>query len=254
MKQACIYNVADKATEQMVEEADVVEGARAVGFTLGTPSISMVGVVDDLIVDRAFVEQRKDSALELCSIHDVHPFAPHNIENAVAAAALTRSFGVPAQAVRDGLRALEEAPHKIQTVAVHDGITWVDDSKATNPHAADAALRAYDSVVWIAGGQAKGTTFDDLVLRHRDRLRGAVLLGVDQEIIAAALRKNAPEVPIVMIAGSDPDAMSRAVIAAAQLANAGDTVLMSPACASKDIWSGYDARGTDFIVAVQGLK
>ena len=97
---SCVYNVADPVTERMVEEAEVVEGARAIGFTLGIPAVSMLGVVDDLLVDRAFVEQRQDSALELAKVSDVSPAAPHNVANALAAAALARSYGVPATAVR----------------------------------------------------------------------------------------------------------------------------------------------------------
>ena len=159
----------------------------------------MLGVVDDLLVDRAFIEQRRDSALELASVADVNPAAPHNVANALAAAALARAFGVPATAVRDGLRGVRLGAHKIETVLVRDGVTFVDDSKATNPHAADAALRAFASVVWIAGGQAKGTTFDDLVVAHRDRLRGAVLLGVDRAVIADALSRHAPDVPVITI-------------------------------------------------------
>ena len=113
---SCVYNVADPITEQMVEQAEVVEGARAIGFTLGTPGLSMLGVVDDLLVDRAFIEQRRDSALELAKVSDVSPAAPHNVANALAAAALARSYGVPALAVRQGLRSVKVGPHKIQTV------------------------------------------------------------------------------------------------------------------------------------------
>jgi UDP-N-acetylmuramoylalanine--D-glutamate ligase len=152
VRASCVYNVADPETERMVEEAEVTEGARAIGFTLGTPGLSMVGVVDDLLVDRAFIEQRRDSALELAKISDVpgaasgRPPAPHLVANALAAAALARSFGVPATAVRDGLRTTSLGAHKIELVAERAGVRWVDDSKATNPHAADAALRAYGSV------------------------------------------------------------------------------------------------------------
>src|SRR6478672_9061778 len=174
---SCVYNVADRATEQMVEDAEVVEGARAIGFTLGIPGPSMVGLVDDLLVDRAFIEQRRDSALELAKLSDITPAVPHNVANALAAAALARSYGVRATAVRDGLRTVTLGAHKLQTIAETGGIRWVDDSKATNPHAADAALRAFGQpaddpaagkIVWVAGGQAKGTTFDDLVIDHRD--------------------------------------------------------------------------------------
>jgi UDP-N-acetylmuramoylalanine--D-glutamate ligase len=179
---SCVYNVEAPATERMVEEADVTDGARAIGFTTGIPAVSMLGVVDDLLVDRAFIPQRRDSAIELAKVSDVVPSAPHNIANALAAAALARSFGVTPAAVSKGLKSLVIGGHRIQTVAVVDGITWVDDSKATNPHAADSSLRAFSPVVWIAGGQAKNTSFDDLVERHKDRLHGAVLLGVDREL------------------------------------------------------------------------
>ena len=155
---SCVYNVADRATERMVEEAEVVEGARAIGFTLGIPAPSMLGVVDDLLVDRAFVEQRQTSALELAMVADVSPAAPHNVANALAAAALARSYGVPARAVRDGLRNVTLGRAQDPTVADRSGIRWVDDSKATNPHAADAALRAFGSPTGGAGsGKSSGS-------------------------------------------------------------------------------------------------
>ena len=203
---SCVYNVADPVTESMVEQADVVEGARAIGFTLGTPAVSMVGVVDDLLVDRAFIPHRRDSALELAKLGDLASDAPHVVADALAAAALARSFGVAPAAVRDGLRGVRLGAHKIETVAEHAGVRWVDDSKATNPHAADAALRSVAGqadpgakIVWVAGGQAKGTTFDQLVRDHRDRLRGAVLLGVDRAVVAEALHRHAPDVVVKVI-------------------------------------------------------
>ena len=265
---SCVYNVADPVTEQMVERAEVVEGARAIGFTLGTPGLSMLGVVDDLLVDRAFIQQRRSSAQELARVADVPGAegtpgpAPHQVANALAAAALARSFGVPATAVRDGLRATTLGPHKIQTVAELGGVRWVDDSKATNPHAADAALRAYEppggtagpgKIVWIAGGQAKGTTFDELVSEHRERLRGAVLLGVDRAVIADALARHAPNVPVKPITATDTSAMAQAVAAAASLARPGDAVLLAPGCASKDMYTDYAARGEAFAAAVREL-
>ncbi len=251
---SCVYNVADPATEQMVVDAEVVEGARAIGFTLGIPARSMVGIVDDLIVDRAFIPQRADSALELAKVADVLPAAPHNVANALAAAALARSYGVPATAVRDGLRSVRLGPHKIETVAVLDGVTYVDDSKATNPHAADAALTAFESVVWVAGGQAKGTTFDELIIKHAERLRGAVLLGVDADLIAGALGRHAPQVPVIRVESSETRAMAQAVTAAASLARPGDAVLLAPGCASKDMYTDYAARGEAFAAAVAELS
>jgi UDP-N-acetylmuramoylalanine--D-glutamate ligase len=251
---SCVYNVAEPATEQLVEEAEVVEGARAIGFTLGIPDLSMLGVVDDLLVDRAFVAQRRDSALELAKITDVSPPAPHNVANALAAAALARSFGVPATAVRDGLRTMRVGAHKIETIADHEGVRWIDDSKATNPHAADAALQAFDTqIVWLAGGQAKGTSFDELIKTHGSKLRGAVLLGVDREIVAQALARHAPDVPVIRIESTDTRAMAQAVQAAASLVHAGDVVLLAPGCASKDMYRDYAARGEAFVAAVRDL-
>jgi len=276
---SCVYNVADLATEAMVEEADVVEGARAIGFTLGTPAPSMIGVVDDLLVDRAFIEQRKDSALELASLADVARAAstapgegvpPHVIANAAAAAALARSYGVPATVVRDGLRNVRLGAHKIATVGERRGVRYVDDSKATNPHAADAALRSFGEpsvpggsrVVWVAGGQAKGTRFDELVATHASRLRAAVLLGVDAPVVAQALARPAPDVPVEVVTTAEDgpvtpaaavDVMARVVATAASLARPGDVVLLAPGCASKDMYADYAARGDAFTKAVRAL-
>ncbi len=171
----------------------------------------------------------------------------------MAAAALARSFGVKPQSVAEGLRALPAGDHRIQTVAEVGGVAYVDDSKATNPHAAASSMRAFDSIVWIAGGQAKGTTFDTLVTTYAEKLRGVVLLGVDRQVIADALARHAPQVPVVMLDGSDTGVMASAVAAAAEMAQPGDTVLLAPGCASRDIWSGYDARGEAFASAARQL-
>ncbi|NUR96477.1 MAG: UDP-N-acetylmuramoyl-L-alanine--D-glutamate ligase [Kribbellaceae bacterium] len=250
---ACVYNAADPATERLVEEADVIEGCRAIGFTLGTPGLSMLGLVDDLLVDRAFIEQRSTSALELATINDVNPPAPHNVANALAAAALARSFGVPANAVRDALRGFHPDKHRIAHVADVAGVNYVDDSKATNPHAAQASLLAYEHVVWIAGGQAKGATFDDLVVAARERLRAVVLLGQDKAVIAEALERHAPDVPRIVVESTDTGAMEIVVGEAAKLAQVGDTVLLAPGCASWDMFANYGARGDAFAEAVRRL-
>jgi UDP-N-acetylmuramoylalanine--D-glutamate ligase len=250
---ACVYNVADPVTEQLVMDAEVIEGCRAIGFTLGTPDISMVGLVDDLLVDRAFVEQRATSALELATLDDITPAAPHNVANALAAAALARAFGVPATAVRDGLRRFRPDAHRIAHVADVADTSYVDDSKATNPHAAQASLLAYEHVVWIAGGQAKGALFDDLVVAARDRLRGVVLLGQDRQVIADALARHAPDVPTITIDATDTGAMESVVEEAAKLARAGDTVLLAPGAASLDMFANYGARGDAFAEAVRRL-
>ncbi|MFD8976674.1 MULTISPECIES: UDP-N-acetylmuramoyl-L-alanine--D-glutamate ligase [Streptomyces] len=250
---ACVYNVADKATEDLVVEADVEEGCRAIGFTLGTPGPSELGVVEGILVDRAFVENRQKNAQELAEVADVQPPAPHNIANALAAAALARAFGVDAKAVRDGLKAFRPDPHRIELVEEIEGVTYVDDSKATNTHAAEASLAAYDPIVWIAGGLAKGATFDELVQKSAKRLRGAVLIGADRALIREALARHAPEVPVVDLGRTDTGAMSEAVREAARLARPGDTVLLAPACASMDMFTNYNKRGEAFADAVRSL-
>ncbi|MER7370199.1 glutamate ligase domain-containing protein, partial [Nonomuraea wenchangensis] len=145
-------------------------------------------------------------------------------------------------------------PHRLALVDQVGGVDYVDDSKATNPHAAAAALASYPSIVWVAGGQLKGADVDDLVRRAAPRLRGAVLLGADRAEIAEALARHAPNVPVVDIADRDTGAMEKVVIAAARLASPGDTVLLSPSAASLDMYPGYPARGEAFARAVRGLK
>jgi UDP-N-acetylmuramoylalanine--D-glutamate ligase len=267
VQRACVYNVGDPETERLVRAADVVEGARAVGFTLGTPAVGMVGVVEDLLVDRAFIPERQTSAAELCAIGDLASPAPHVVANALAAAALARAHGVPQIAVRDGLRSFHIDGHRISTVAAADEdtnwVAWVDDSKATNPHAAQSSLQAYDPVVWVAGGLAKGARFDDLVAGVRHRLRGVVLLGRDRGVIAEALSRHAPDVPVIDTGGGETEPgnqpglqhdlgpMERVVEAAARLARPGDTVLLAPGCASQDQFRNYGERGDAFADAVR---
>ncbi len=254
-QRACIYNVADPTTEQLVRDADVIEGARAIGFTLGTPAVGMVGVVEDILADRAFVEERSTSAAELCTIADLASPAPHFVANALAAAALARAHGISTQAVRDGLRSFKPDGHRIETILVRDEVTWVDDSKATNPHAAQSSLSAYDPVVWVAGGLAKGARFEELVQAVKGRLRGVVLLGEDRSVIADALSRHAPDVPVVDVGGREDGpvvaTIERAVAAAADLAQPGDTVLLAPGCASMDMFTNYGERGDVFAEAVR---
>ena len=251
-QRACVYNLADTATEEMAREADVVEGARAVGFTLGMPSVGNVGIVEDLLVDRAFIEERATSAAELCTLSDLASPAPHFVANALAAAALARAHGVSREAVREGLKAFRPDGHRIALVAEDAGVAWVDDSKATNPHAAKSSLQAYEHVVWVAGGLAKGARFDDLVVAVHERLRGVVLLGRDRQVIADALSRHAPDVPIIEVAdGETGDPMERVVDAAAGLARSGDAVLLAPGCASMDMFANYGARGDAFADAVR---
>ncbi|WP_338090547.1 UDP-N-acetylmuramoyl-L-alanine--D-glutamate ligase [Planosporangium thailandense] len=220
-----------------------VEGRR-VGFTLGEPGPGQLGVVDGYLVH---------DGVQLTPIDGIRPPGAHNVANALAAAALARAYGVDAAAVHAGLAGYEPQAHRNAHVATVDGVAYVDDSKATNPHAALAALNAYPRVVWIAGGQLKGVDVADLVAAVADRLVGAVLLGVDRAEIATALARHAPSVPVVEVARADDGAMDDVVRAAAALARPGDTVLLSPAAASRDMFVSYAERGEAFAAAVRTL-
>ena len=226
---------------------------RTASFTLGTPRPGELGVVEDLLVDRAFVADAAHAAEELGTLAEVRPPGPHNVANALAAAALARAHGVPAAAVRAGLAGYTPEPHRNARVAEVGGVTYVDDSKATNPHAALASLLSYPRVVWVAGGLFKGVDTDDLARTVAPRLAGAVLLGAERDLLAQALARHAPDVPVIDVAATDDGAMVEVVEAAARLAVPGDVVLLAPAAASLDMFRGYAHRGESFAAAVRDL-
>ncbi|MEV6606376.1 UDP-N-acetylmuramoyl-L-alanine--D-glutamate ligase [Kutzneria sp. NPDC051319] len=217
---------------------------RKVGVTLDEPIEDQLGIEAGKLVDRAF------GAEDLIDAAEVTPGGPPGLTDALVAAAVARAYGVPAQAVRDGLRAYRPAAHRAAVVAELAGITYVNDSKATNPHAAAASIRAHDRVVWIAGGLLKGASVDDLVAEAAPRLAGVVLIGQDRDVIAAALARHAPDVPVTQVASGDDDAMTRAVDLAGAIARPGDVVLLAPAAASMDMFTDYGHRGRAFAEAV----
>lgn len=257
---ACVYGAHDAVVEAMVADADVVDGCRAIGITLGSPAVSQLGIVDGVLVDRAFVEERRRSAAELGHVDDLRHLVagdvpPYLAFNALSAAALARAVGVEADAVARGLREFRLDAHRSAFVRRVREVDWVDDSKATNAHAAIAAFggRAASSVVWIAGGDAKGQDFDELVTAVRDRVREVILVGLDPEPLASALAQHAADIPVTRIEPGDT-VMQRAVSAAREAAQAGDTVLLSPACASFDQFRSYADRGDAFAQAVEALE
>jgi UDP-N-acetylmuramoylalanine--D-glutamate ligase len=211
------------------------------------------------LVDRAFAD---DPAGEVLLERAALPVpGPHNTVNALVAAALARAIGIPAEAVGRGLAGFRGGAHRNVLVATVDGVDYVDDSKATNPHAAGASLAAYPRVVWIAGGLLKGADVDPLVAAVAPRLAGVVLLGRDRDHIAASLARHAPTVPVVTVVSGDDDrvetsaeaTMTQVVAAAAELARPGDTVLLAPAAASMDVFRDYAHRGQAFADAVRAL-
>jgi UDP-N-acetylmuramoylalanine--D-glutamate ligase len=246
-----------------------------VGFRLGEPARGELGVRDGVLVDNAFGEQ-----LALAETASIPVAGPVGVLDALAAAALARAVDAPPHAIADALAAFRVGRHRAEVIAIVDGLTYVDDSKATNPHAAQASITAYPRVVWIAGGLLKGASVDELVTAVANRLVGAVLIGRDRTLIRDGLSRHAPDVPIVELAtGEDSgvpgqiesavnhvtrvvdvsgrsvsDAVMAAVVDAARaLADPGDTVLLAPAGASFDQFSGYGQRGDAFASAVTAL-
>ena len=237
--------------------------ARTLGFRLGVPAPGELGVEDGYLVDRAFADGER-----LAPTEGITPPGPAGLMDALAAAALARAIGVPPDAVAAGLAAHIVGPHRAALVAEVGGVTFVDDSKATNPHAAAASLAAQAParVVWIVGGLLKGASVDELVARNGGRLRAAVVIGRDRAEIVAALARHAPDVPVVEVTAGDDgrvdvgvddgvtlDPMPAAVRRAADFARAGDVVLLAPAAASMDQFVDYAGRGRAFADAVLAL-
>jgi UDP-N-acetylmuramoylalanine--D-glutamate ligase len=231
-----------------------------VGFRLGDPGPGELGVRDGVLVDNAFGEQ-----LALAETASIPVAGPVGVLDALAAAALARSVEVPPEAIAEALAGFRVGRHRAEVVDVVDGVTYVDDSKATNPHAAQASIAAYPRVVWVAGGLLKGASVDELVGAVANRLVGAVLMGRDRSLIRDALSRHAPDVPVVEVVtgedsgvhgdtGSAVTSLMAAVVDAARgLARPGDTVLLAPAGASFDQFSGYGQRGDAFAAAVSAL-
>ena len=223
-------------------------------FSLDTPGVNEVGLVENLLIDRAFSDS--DSAAEvIAELADINPAVPHNVMNALAAAALALSYGISHESVRAGLTSFAPDRHRLELIHEGDGISWVDDSKATNPHAALAALGSYLSVIWIAGGLAKGARMDHLISRAASRVKAAILIGTDRDLIAASLKECAPDIPIFLIDKSTTSQamMDAVIVKARELAVSGDTVLLAPACASMDQFTSYAQRGEFFTNSVKGL-
>jgi UDP-N-acetylmuramoylalanine--D-glutamate ligase len=259
------FSILDRATVAILNADDgaVVTRAnkfkdRKVFFSLNTPAPGEIGVVEELLVDRAFVDDPQQASM-ICELADIVPTVPHNVSNALAAAGLARAIDVPHDVIQKALQAFRPGRHRIETIHEADGITWVDDSKATNPHATAASLMSHLSVVWIAGGLAKGADMDSMIQRCAPRIKAAILIGQDRGLIEAALIKHAPTVPRIMIdspadytRGGDSNSLMESIVTeASKHAVSGDAVLLAPACASMDQFISYADRGDRFAAAVR---
>ena len=227
--------------------------------------VAVVNADDPVVVEAArsiragrvvtFGRERGDyrvrgGALRTPEDHEIVPLSalgrvlPHDVSNALAASAAAISAGATVDGARRGLLEFRTLPHRLTLVGEAGGVQWYDDSKATNPHAALAAVDGFDSVVLIAGGQNKGLDLGALA-ESADRVRAVVAIGEAAAEVEVAFHSVRP----VERAGSMRDAVSRA----AELARPGDVVLLSPGCASFDWYENYGARGDDFARAVHEM-
>jgi UDP-N-acetylmuramoylalanine--D-glutamate ligase len=252
---------------------DTAPASVRVGFRLGEPADGELGVRHETLVDRAFAE-----GLALAPVSAIPVAGPIGVLDALAAAALARAVGVPAEPIAAALASFHIGPHRAEVVAVVDGVTYVDDSKATNPHAAQASIAAYPRVIWVAGGLLKGASVHEMVAGIANHLVAAVLIGQDRALVANALSRHAPDVPVVEVVtredavvqetggsavtnvtrvvetagGTVGDrVMAEVVDVARGLARPGDTVLLAPAGASFDQFTGYADRGDAFAAAAR---
>ena len=219
-------------------------------ISLQVPSKGEIGLVENIIVDRAFI---KGDAEALFELGDVTPSVGHNVSNAMAAAALARSVGAKSDAIAQGLRNFKLDHHRLEVVHKSGGITFINDSKATNPHAAIAALYSQMESIWIAGGLAKGAAMDELAQRCKSRIKAAILIGSDAPIIKAALLKQSPNLAIYTtdLSLKGIDVMHSVMSIVKEIAVSGDVVLLAPACASMDQFKNYADRGESFTLAAR---
>ena len=269
VKRALVYNADDAVVSAKAAEAETAEGCRRIGFTLGEPKDGQIGVVDGWIVDMSGVASGEPGvANRLAPISEFTHLSepdgtiyPHLLADALTALALALGLGVDTGKALEALKAFTPGGHRIATVAATKPdaqgktIRFVDDSKATNAHAVKASISSFapGSVVWIAGGLAKGSRFENLVASQSKALRGAVIIGTDQAPMLEAFASQAPHIPLAIIDPATPkdQVMQRAVQEAGRMAQPGDVVLMAPACASFDQFKSYADRGDKFAQAAQ---
>jgi UDP-N-acetylmuramoylalanine--D-glutamate ligase len=236
---------------EVVLRSSAFEG-RKVFYSLDTPAPNELGLVEEILVDRTFVADPTE-AVALAELADIHPAVPHNVSNALAAAGLARAIGIEPDEIKAGLAAFKVDSHRIELVLEENDIRWINDSKATNPHAALASILSHHSVVWIGGGLAKGASMIELAQRGAPRIKAVILIGRDKQLIHDAFANAAPHIPIHFIPDStSPESLMNSVVEKAiEIAQPGDNVLLAPACASMDQFTSYAERGRLFAESVK---
>ena len=242
-----VYFAADQVVvnrEDPLTQPPLAEGVKRFSFGLGAPDINGFGVRRD--GEREFLSFQFD---KLMPIDEMAMAGRHNVANALAALALGQAVGLPMAAMLDTLREFRGLPHRCEPVAEVKGVAFINDSKGTNVGATLAALKGLsgeaNKLVLIAGGDGKGASFEALAGPLAQHARAVVLIGRDAQTIGAAIA-GATDIHYVV----DMDAAVKQAFAVAQC---GDTVLLSPACASFDMFKGFEDRGRCFAAAVETL-
>ncbi len=188
----------------------------------------------------------------VCSVDALRLPGSHNVANLLTAVTAACLGGIPASVIRSAVEAFRGVEHRLEEVAVINGVGYYNDSACTTPASTVTALRAFDApVVLIAGGYDKGTAFDEMASELVRRARAAVLIGATADAIERAIRKDgATPAPVVARA----DTLDEAVRQSARLARSGDVVVLSPGCASYDMFINFEERGQRFKEAVAALK
>jgi UDP-N-acetylmuramoylalanine--D-glutamate ligase len=229
-----VFNLDDPVVAALVDRA-----CPHVGFTRQQPAANDYGLVEvDAVTWLVHGESRIMPASSICMT------GQHNLTNALAALALGEAAGIPLHNMIETLAEFQGLPHRMQYVAEQGGVRWFNDSKGTNVGATLAAIEGFDEkLVLIAGGDGKGADFSPLAAVMQRKGRGVVLIGKDAALLEAVLQGVVP----VRHAADMP----QAVRLAAELSRHGDCVLLSPACASTDMYRNFEARGDAYVQAVQ---
>ena len=234
----------------------VAYAPKAIGYTLQPPQPGQVGVDGGYIVDWAFqaAGETGDQPVPIAPIDSISPPGIAGLSDAVAATAVARALGTPAEQIARALRHFTVASHRGGVVWDGGGLAFVDNSKATNPHAAQTVLQGLDHYVWIGGGQLKGADVTDLVTEHGPHMRAAILMGVDRHELADAFARYSPATPVYLVDETDGvTAMREVVQRAIDVAHTGDAVVLAPAGASLDMYTGMSERGNLFAEAARAL-
>ncbi len=198
------------------------------------------------VSDGVLVAATDNGFVEVMAVDELGSTAPHDVANAAASIAVATDMDVPTDTIAEAIAGFERPPHRRENVATIDGVTFVNDSKATNPHATTAAVGSYDSIVLIAGGYNKGLDLSP-IFAAVGGIRSVVAIGD----AAPDIERLANEARLEVTRAHD---MPTAVERSFEFAHVGDTVLLSPACASFDWYENYRERGTDFVRAVRDLE